>query len=663
MNTEKDWFIQEIRKLPVKKQIKLISEWAEKRFMTSDVTSHTGKWDNKYAPYTVEIMNNLAPDSGITEVAWMKGSQTAGTVAVLENWMGYIIDEAPAPTMYLTASDEVAKVSSEIYLQRMIESAGLEEKIKTRGLKGKTGRRGFTTNRVEFPGGFILIYGAQSPNTYLRVSVQNLAIDEVSSLPTHLRGKPIDPVELALGRQKGFERTRKTLYLGVPEYHYGTIHKIFLDGDQRYYYIPCRFCGYEQTLIFRGTREDGKKYGIYFEFDDKNKLIAESIHYRCFNCLKLLKNIDKHDFLNAGFWKSTQKSKRKGLRTYQLSSLYAPEGAYSWERLVDDYLKTWDPVAKRTIDVEKLKTFVTSVQGLPFEDRTEAPRFERIISHRRPFYARNEIKNKIIIQETGSPILLLTAGVDVHKRWLGIEIKGWADQARSYSIDYRQIRGDGENWQSKAWLKLQDIIENESWTADDGKIYNLKLTLIDASYATDTVYTFCFQYQSGVYAVQGRETGVQHAAHEGFNEYVKKGLTAYNVNTGRYKDRLASKLSRDWNTDELQPWGYPNFPVDYGDDFFREYEAESKVKKVYPSGKQNFVWKKKNENEPNHAWDCGVYNEAALEMLCHQINFYFFGKDEINWALFWEYIKTEKIFYTEPQNIKENEPVLAGQDN
>lgn len=649
MIAEKDWFIKEIRRLPTHKQIKTLSEWAEKRFMTSDVTSHTGKWDNTYAPYTVEIMNNLMPDSGVSEIGWMKGSQIAGTVAVLENWMGYIIDEAPGPTMYLTASEEVAKVSNEIYLQRMIESAGIAEKIKTRGIRGRTARRGYTANRVEFAGGFILIYGAQSPNTYLRISVQNLAIDEVSSLPTHLKGKSIDPVELALGRQKGFERTRKTLYLGVPEYTYGAIHKIFLDGDQRYYYVPCRFCGYEQVLTFRGTKEDGKKYGIYFEFEN-NELIAESIHYKCFNCLKLLKNIDKHEFLNAGFWKASAKTKRKGLRTYQLSSLYAPEGAYSWERVVNDYLKAWDHITKRTVDTEKLKVFRTSVQGLPFEDRTEAPRFERVISHRRPFYARNEIKNTVIIQETGSPVLLLTAGVDVHKNWLGIEIKGWCDQARSYSIDYRKIKGDGTDWQSKAWLRLQDIIENQSWKADDGKIYKLILTLIDASYETDTVYTFCSLYQDGVFAIQGRETGVQHAAHEGFNEYVKKGLKAYNINVGRYKDRLANKLNRDWDTDKLQPWGYPNFPVDYGDDFFREYEAESKVRKVYPSGKQRFIWKKKKENEPNHTWDCGVYNEAALEMLCHQINLYVFEKDEINWEFFWEYIKAEKTFYTEPQN-------------
>ena len=657
--TDDAFLRQEVREqLSVPSRPKKISELAEKRYMSAEVSSYTGSWDNTYAPFTVEIMNNLMPDSGISEVAWMKAGQIAGTVGVLENWMGYIIDENPGPTLYLTASDEVAKTSNELYLERLIESAGIGHKIFARSVKERGKRSGYTANRIEFPAGFILIYGAQSPTNYLRYSVENVAIDEVSSLPFRLKGKDIDPIELARGRQKGFEKTRKTLYLGVPDYTGGRMHKIFLSGDQRYYYIPCRFCGFEQILVLRGTRKDGKKYGIYFEHEE-GRLIIESIQYKCRNCLKLLSNADKQEFLNAGYWKASAVSKRPRMRSYQLSSLYAPEPAYSWETLVTDYLECWDVVNRRTKDVEKLRIFVNAVQGEPFEERREAPKFERIISHRRHTYSRNEIKNSLIIQETGSPILILTGGVDVHKTWLGIEIRGWTNQLRSYSIDYRKLAGDGRDWQSDAWLALQNILENETWQADDRKVYRIALTLIDASYETDTVYNFCFSYDQGVFAIQGRDTGVRGAIHAGFKEYTTKGFTAYNINVGRYKDRLTQNLRRIWKTDEPQPYGYINFPVDYHDDYFREFEAEHKIKKVYPSGKFNYIWKKTAEHISNHAFDSAVYNEAAIELLCNQINKNFFGEDIINWDRFWTFLEEEKLGYGE----LENESVLEGQNN
>lgn len=114
-----------------------------------------------------------------------------------------------------------------------------------------------------------------------------------------------------------------------------------------------------------------------------------------------------------------------------------------------------------------------------------------------------------------------------------------------------------------------------------------------------------------------------------------------------YKDRLAAALRRDWNDGELQPIGYPNFPEDYGDDFFREYEAEEKVKKKFTNGRHGFVWKKKNENEPNHSWDCGIYHEAAVDMLCYDVNVHDLGQDRIDYTAFWEYIAENKLFYSE----------------
>lgn len=70
------------------------------------------------------------------------------------------------------------------------------------------------------------------------------------------------------------------------------------------------------------------------------------------------------------------------------------------------------------------------------KEHVENLTFEDIIKHRRDVYFINEIRNKVALKETGSVVLLLTASVDVHKEWLGVEIKGWCGSLQSYSIDW-----------------------------------------------------------------------------------------------------------------------------------------------------------------------------------------------------------------------------------
>jgi phage terminase large subunit GpA-like protein len=643
---DNSWISNQINQLPSEKIALKLSEWAEnKRSLPAELSTHYGKWDNDYAPFTVEIMDCLSVDSPWREIVVMKGGQTCLTTSVLENWIGYTIDHAPAPMLYLTGSEELAKSGIEIKVDRMLASTDLIHKIRST-VPGKTNKTGNTTSRKDFAGGFLLAYGGQSTKKLKSVTVQNLAIDELEEIPSFI-GKQGDPIKLARVRQKGFDSKRKTLYLSTPTIVDGPIDRLFKLGDQRYFYVPCKFCGFMQRLQFRGTREDGKKYGIHYELDKDWVLIVESVEYRCENCLKGWNNIDKSDFLKAGDWKSTSKSRRRLLRSYQVSGMYSPPGNTSWESLVEDWLECWDPEHKRIFDVEALRVFQNTGIGEPFEERGESPNFETVRQHRRSIYMRNQIPNHAALRETGSCIQLVTAGVDIQKTWIGIEIRGWCKRGCFYSVDWRKLEGDTSDLQGEAWSALRKIIETENWIADDGKQYRLICTLIDAGYRTDFVYRFCSEYSQGVIAIQGRDSPVRNAKIELFNEYTRQGITAYNVTVSRYKDRLAAALRMDWNDGELQPSGRPNFPSDYGDDYFRQYEAEQKIHKKTPWGKSlGFVWKQK-PNEPNHAWDCAVYNAANLDMVCYNINVIYLEQDRIDYEAFWEYISENKLFYSD----------------
>jgi len=219
------------------------------------------------------------------------------------------------------------------------------------------------------------------------------------------------------------------------------------------------------------------------------------------------------------------------------------------------------------------------------KEHVENLTFEDIIKHRRDVYFINEIRNKVALKETGSVVLLLTASVDVHKEWLGVEIKGWCGSLQSYSIDWRRLEGDTSDLNSPSWRQLRNIIENEIWEADDGKKYYINQTVIDSSYQSEAVYTFCGEYSDKVNALRCCDMPPKTARMIQFSQHKKKGTPAYDVTVTLYKGLLAAWLRQDWNAGEFQPMGYPNYPSDYGDDYFRQYEAEQKKAKINKDGK------------------------------------------------------------------------------
>jgi phage terminase large subunit GpA-like protein len=631
-----------------------VSEWAaEKRYLPPELTNKPGFWDNNYNPQLTEIMDCMSADSPIRKVALMKAAQVGATTGPLENFLGYVIDHNPGGMMYVSADKELTKMGVEVKVDRMIKSCGLADKIRSADVDSR--KTGNTSSKKEFPGGFLLAVGAQNPGKLRSMSVKNILLDEVDGMPESL-GKEGDPIKLAENRSKAFEATRKILYLSTPLVSQTSrILALYKRGDQRKYYVPCKHkdCGHMQPLVWKGKKEDGSEYGIVFETTDKGVLIEESVGYVCENCGGIWRNYDKAWFLPRGEWRPTAETQERGLRSYHIPGMLSPPGQFSWVGMVYDYLDAWDAVANRVKDIEKLKTFYNTGLGLPWEERGEAPKYEVIVSHRRLNYSRGEIPNEMALQETGSKVVLLTCAVDVHKYRLDVEVLAWCHHGRSYSVDWRHLEcpegTDTDDLDSprSPWTALRDLIEREVFVADDGRKYQVQLTLIDSSYKTDTVYTFAKEYETGVYAIMGRDAPVKTARMREFDDYDNKmGARSFNINVTLYKDRLASWLKRDWYEGEVQPVGYPNYPQDYGDDYFREYEAETKQEKFNKNTKQRmgFYWVKVSESAPNHAWDCRVYNMAALDILIYNTCLLQFGIEAIDYAAFWEWAIAEKPY-------------------
>ncbi len=644
-----NFLAEQINSLTDDKLTILPSQWAEeKRYLPPSLTRMPGYFSWDVCPPIKEILDCLAPSSPVREVAFMKGAQVAANTGIIENSIGYEIEHIKnSPCMFVTADADLAEQVIELRVLAMLRYSGLDHLIQSSDERNKR-KTGQTANRLEWKGGgFLLPFGANSAGKLRSWSIKNLYFDEIEEFKKDLK-KQGSPIDLARTRTAAYEDTRKIYYGSTPGIKQtSNIEPLFLYGDQRYFYIPCPHCKHEQILKFKAHRDDGSRYGIDYKTDEQGNLIEGSVCYECEKCAALFYDHDKAWFLGRGRWVPTAKSKDPAFRSYHLSSLYS--NLQTWDECVKKWLKAWDVIADRMKDVEATKYFYNTVLGETWEMRGQAIKFESVISNRRTMYSSGEIPNKHAMIEAGSPVLIIVAAADVHSDRIDLQVTGYCKGSRSYSIEWKKLQGDTDDIVKGApWVALREIIENKVYIADDGKKYRVALTLVDSGYKTSEVYDFCGQYSAGVYAIKGTDVISKAARHREFSEFKTKVNTdAYHINTMIYKDRMHSALRLEWDDQqELQPIGFPNYPQDYSDKFFRELTAESKKEKTSKETGQRigFVWYCP-PGVDNHAWDTSVYCLAALEIIALSVCTGYMGLEYRDWGLFWEYIDQNKLFY------------------
>lgn len=623
------------------KKIITAPEWAEnKRVLTSEYSSIPGKYRFKNSPFLREILDCFSINSPVREFAVMKGSQLGFTVGVIENAIGYIIDVAPAPMMYLTADKDLAKANIETRIDSMLSTSDIQAKIGSNTQKKHSHKTGDTATKKEFPGGFLLAVGARNPNKMRQFSVKILLCDEVDAAPDTNQGNPI---ELAKKRTDTFEATRKICYISTPLLeHNSKIYASYLKGDQRKYFVPCPHCNHMQVL----RMGDGKTCGLKFERNEHGELNEDSVCYICESCNEEIYEHHKRDMVNRGEWRATAKAKTKGYRSYHLPAFYSL--FWSWKAAILDFLASMN-------DRKLLQIYYNNVLGEPWTDQSEKVDesvFSSLVRNYRP----GIVPNSIAENDGNGKILMLTCAVDVNgahdkpQGYLDCEVVGHCERSQTYSIAKLQIRGNTDSG-GDAWQALHSVIEKTFYSDCQRKIpYKIQYTLIDSGNKQAAVFAFCKQYQNRVSAVRGASKE-QMSAKRGFQLFqLSKSQHVFNLYTievDEYKHQIADSLRKVWEhlNDEPQPMGYMNFPdsIDtcgyYKEDFppntsafiefdngydkryFSHYTAEYCYTEEDPTtGKMKKMgWRKRNTRAQNHYFDCRVYNLAAKDIFTTEI--------------------------------------------
>ena len=549
-----------------------VDEWAEaNRVLPRETSSEPGPFRLDRTPYALQIYRDLSYDSACEDVVLMCATQLVKSEAGL-NWIGWAIDQDPGPMLIVQATIDNGKRYSRQRVGPMIQnSPALREKVH----EGRSRDAANTTMMKEFPGGMLIITGANSAAGLASMPARLIHFDEVDDYPDDVDGQG-EPMAIARARQDTFRR-RKRLISSSPKRPKGQsrIAKAFAEGTRFYFHVPCPHCGEHQRLVWERLQ----------------RLESGAAAYACGHCGGLIFEHQKPELLAGGEWIAENPASR--VRSYHLSSLYSPVGWLSWGSLLDEYLVATQAL-ERGDDVP-MKTFVTTRLAEPYEEQTAKVESDALRARAEDYPLR-------LVPREG---LTLVAGVDQQDRRFEATVYAFGEGEESWVVDYMVISGDLA--QPEVWEKLDAYLQTRFRHAS-GQSLPIEATVIDTQgHFTHEVYNFC-RGRKRIFAIRGgNRPGLPIKGRSSLvdvnwrGKVIRAGARVWEVGVDRAKDLLHNRLSID-----APGPGYVHLSKHLPPEFFTGLASEERVRRKMAHG-ERYAWVKKQGVLRNEPWDCSVY--------------------------------------------------------
>lgn len=512
-------------------------------------------------------------DPRVREVSCMFAAQVGKTEGMINNTVGYYMDQDPAPILAVFESEEKAEAwSKERLMPMLLDTPCLREKVSIG--KGPDSANSITFK--EFPGGYLAIAGAGSEADLSSRPIRILLKDELDKWRIMKAG---DPDELADKRTSTFFN-RKIVNVSTPrDSETSRILRKFNAGSGERYHVPCMFCGHTQVL-----REGQLKFERKNNTGDK----VDRVWYECEKCRMPINQMHKRRMLAAGQW-IAERPDIVDHRTFHLSALYSPW--VTWDEYAEAFLRM-----KRQPDT--FKTFVNEWRAETWDEQMASVRDISVYTARCEMY-----------EVVPGPAVMLTCGVDVQADRIEAEVKAWDGDRQNWGIDYRIFWGkphlltDSKKLPD-VWAQL-DAFLSQTWVHEYGSVMGIDFCLIDQGFLLDEVQKFCKPRQ-------GRNIrpcrGMSNAAHELIgraNKNNRMKVKYFPLGTNRAKEIIFA------NAELTDPGpGYMHWNRKFDAEYFKQLLTSERHKWI----KGVKVYEKISSAARNEALDLNVYNLAAFEL-------------------------------------------------
>jgi phage terminase large subunit GpA-like protein len=563
-----------------------VSEWADRhRVLSPRASAEPGRYRTDRTPYMRAIMDALSPAHPARRVVFMKAAQVGATEGG-NCWIGYVIHHAPGPMLAVQPTVELAKRFSRQRIDPLIEES---PSLRARVRPARSRDAGNTMLSKEFPAGLLVITGANSAVGLRSMPARYLFLDEVDAYPPSADEEG-DPVALAEARTRTFSWRAKAFLTSTPTLAgLSRIEREYEASDQRRFFVPCPHCADIQWLKFERLRWDKGR--------------PETAHYICASCDGRIEEHHKTAMLAGGEWRPTAEAQDPGTIGFHLSALYSPVGWFSWEQIA----RLWEAA---TTDEAK-RSFKNGVLGETWIETGEAPDWQRLYERREPW----------AIGTVPSGGLFLTAGADVQKDRIEVDVWAWGRGLESWLVDHIVIEGGPER--AASWEELSRLLDR-TWPHAHGARLGLAKLAIDTGYETPAVYAWARSAGFGQVApVKGVE-GFNRAAPVVGPTYVdvteggkklRRGARLWTVAVATFKSeayrflRLATPTDEEFAAGVRFPAGYIHLPRGTEAEWVKQLVAEQLVTVKTKRGFTRLEWQKLRER--NEALDCRVYARAA----------------------------------------------------
>lgn len=514
-------------------------------------------------------MDALSTGAPHERVVFMKAAQIGGTEAGL-NWLGYLIHNAPGLILLTMPSIDAVRRNTRARIDPLIEDT---PELALRVAPPRSKDSDNTAYSKGFPGGALVMAGANSATGLRSTPCRYLFLDEIDAYPADAGGEG-DPVELALARTITYRANRRVFMVSTPTIAgQSRIAAAFAESDQRRYHIPCPHCGEMHVLAWSHVRwPEGK---------------PQDARHLCPSCGVEYGDADKVLALGSGEWRATAEGDGR-TAGFHLSSLYSPFVPLA--DIVRDFLAVKS-------DPPRFKVFVNTVLGETWEDRgTLSVEPDSLAARREPL---------------GEPlpfgVAVLTAGVDVQGDRLEAQLVGWGSDEEAWILEHRILWGDPSG--PRVWHDLDNWLLGTRAHPKVGPIPIRAACLDSGGHYTTTAYRFAAQrIRRRVFAVKGR-AGAGIKPWPGVPGKGKDGGRVFTIGIDGIKDTLSGRLEI-----ESPGPGYIHFSADLPEEWFAQLLSERRRTK-YVKGRPVDEWVLHRDGARNEALDCHVYATAALHAL------------------------------------------------
>ena len=575
-------------------------------------------------------------EPGVQVISAMVSTQLLKT-SLLENIVGFHAHLDPRPMLLVQPKEDAAEQFSKERITPLIKATPV-----LRGLMGDSRTRSSKETLLykAFPGGFLAMVGAGSPDNLARRPVGIVMYDEVDKYPPLKEGDAFTIGDERLGT---FNDRALSVRVCSPTFSgQSKIEASYGEGDQRRASCACPHCGHRQFLDFWKHVEwesepehrpetaavHCEACGAVWSEGDRLKAVSgptSTIRYhqtRPFTCCGQRHNpledyavawqagVEDAIGLVWDWWQGPRhavyRSKCSTCGTWKVSNEHA---SFQASKLFSPWRRDRpSAIAKKWLaakdDEDKKQGWWNTQLGLPYQRNTGRELDLEAMLARCEVWA----------APVPDGVAVVTAGIDTQEDRFEVEVVGWGRNEESWSLAYEIVPGDPADPATREKL---DAFLQQRWLRADGRPFEIMAACIDSGGSrTQHVYQFSKERLGRrIWAIKGESA--QHGRRNPvwptpkLSARKKASFKPVILGVNAAKDILRAALF----VEKPGP-RYMHFPEGRDLAYFAQLTSEKVVLKV--TGGQRFsVWELPR-GKANEAADCRVYAYGALAGLQHQ---------------------------------------------